>query len=78
VACKECERLSREEIDLTRRAAHADARLQQFSPEPPFGDVVLNELRAIEQKVEETRAGLLRAKSERIAHMKAHSMTMSN
>ena len=74
--CQECERLSRVEIELTRGAAQADARLQQFCPEAPFGAAVLTELRGFERKVEEARACLLRSRAERKAHVDTHALTI--
>jgi hypothetical protein len=71
--CLECDRLLQVEIDLTRRAAHADDRLHRFSPEPPFNAEVVTELRAIEQTVEEARAKLLQIRSERAAHSNTRS-----
>jgi hypothetical protein len=37
MSCEECERLSRAEIEATRQAANAEADLQAYYPEPPFG-----------------------------------------
>jgi hypothetical protein len=76
VPCQECDRLSRDEIDLTRRASEAETRLQRFSPEPPFGEAAVNEFRACEQGAEESRAALLRARDERLAHTSTHSLTI--
>ena len=74
--CQECDRLSRHEIDLTRRASEAETRLEHFCPEPPFDEAVVNEFRAREQSAEESRASLLRARGERVAHAGTHSLTI--
>ena len=76
VPCEECDRLSRNEIALTHRASEAETRLQLFSPEPPFGEAAVQEFRACERRAEESRASLLRAREERLAHTSTHVMTI--
>ena len=76
VPCQECERLLRHEIDLTRRASEAETRLEDFCPEPPFGEAVVNAFRACEQRAEESRTSLLRARGERVAHAGTHLLTL--
>lgn len=77
VACNECERLTRVEIESTRRAADAQSRLQAFYPEPPFGEAAANELHGYQDEVEKARASLDKAMRERAAHGETHLMTLS-
>jgi hypothetical protein len=74
--CVECDRLSRQEIELTRRASEAEARLHDFCPEPPFSDALREEFRARERGAEESRTCLLRARGERVAHTSTHTLTI--
>jgi hypothetical protein len=74
--CVECDRLSRQEINLTRLASEAEARLHDFSPEPPFSDAVREDFRARERGAEESRTSLLRARDERVAHTSTHALTI--
>jgi hypothetical protein len=78
VPCYECDRLSRVEIDLTRRAADAERRLHEFVPEPPFGDAVVKEFHACEVGAEQSRASLLRARDERVAHTSTHALSFGS
>ena len=78
MACQECERLSREEIEWTRHVSETEARLQRFSPEPPFDEAVVNEFRACEKGAEESRASLSRARAQRAEHTSKHSLTIQN
>jgi len=77
VACTECDRLSKREIECRRLADVAQLHLQAFSPEPPFGEATIRELRALEQSIEKCRASFDTAHRERIAHLETHALTMS-
>ncbi len=76
MACKECERLSRAEIEATRRAVAAEIQLQSFYPEPPFGETAANQLKSFQRAFEESRATVDEARTERVAHMQTHAMTI--
>jgi hypothetical protein len=78
MSCEECERLSRAEIEATRRAADAEADLQAYYPEPPFGEVAVNELKRCQRALEESRAAVDLTRTRRTAHAKIHSLTISN
>ncbi len=77
MACAECDRLDKMEIDCGRRADAAQSRLYAFTPEPPYGEAARNELRSCEVAAETTRAFLEKAKRERTAHQETHALTMS-
>ena len=77
MACGECERLDKVEIECARRASSAQSLLQSFSPEPPFGETAANQLRMFENAAEQSRASLDRAKRERALHDESHAMTLS-
>ncbi len=76
MACSECERLSKAEIEWTRRAEIALARLKAFSPKPPFGEAAANELRGFEHAIEACRAALETTRLQRIAHRETHALTI--
>lgn len=76
VSCEECDRLTLEEMNLTRSAADADVRLQEFSPEPPFGEDARREFRDREVRAEDARAALLRVRKERVAHGNSHWLSV--
>ena len=78
VSCKECERLSRAEIEATRQAADAEADLQAYYPEPPFGEVASEELKRCQRTLEESRAAVNLTRTRRTAHARTHSLTISN
>ena len=78
MSCEECERLSKAEIEATRRAADAEAGLQAYYPAPPFGKVAVNELKRCQHALEESRAAVDLARTTRTAHAKLHSLTISN
>ena len=78
MSCEECERLSRAEIEATRRAADAEAHLQAYYPEPPFGKVAVDELKRRQRALEESRAAVDLSRTRRTAHESIHSLTISN
>jgi len=78
MACVECERLDKVEIECERRAGAAQSRLQSFHPEPPFGEATSNQLRSLEHASETSRASLANAKRERTQHRETHAMTFSS
>jgi hypothetical protein len=78
MSCEECERLSRAEIEATRRAADAEADLRAYYPGPPFGEVAVNELKRCQRTLEESRAAVDLTRTRRTAHAKIHSLTISN
>jgi hypothetical protein len=78
MSCEECERLSRAEIEATRLAAVAEADLQTYYPEPPFGEVAAEELKLCQRALEETRAAVNLTRTRRTAHARTHSLTISN
>ncbi len=78
MSCEECERLSRAELQAARLAADADADLQAYYPEPPFGEVAVNELKRCQHALEESRAAVDLTRTRRTAHAKIHWLTISN
>ena len=78
MSCEECERLSRAEIEATRQAADAEADLQAYYPEPPFGEVAAEELKRCQRALEESRAAVNLTRTRRTAHARIHSLTISN
>ena len=74
--CEECERLSWAEIEATRQAAAADANLQAYYPQPPFGAVAAEELMRYQRATEESRAIVHLARSRRTEHAKLHLLTI--
>jgi hypothetical protein len=76
MACSECSRLEKAEIDCARLASDASSLLESFSPEPPFGEVAANQLHSFELGLELSRASLEKAKRERLEHMETHKLTM--
>jgi hypothetical protein len=74
--CKECEQLSWAEIDATRRLATAEANLQAFYHQPPYGAVAAQELMRCQRAAEELRATLNLARNKRTEHAKTHLLTM--
>jgi hypothetical protein len=78
MACVECDRLSRAEIEATRRADAAESRLQKFHPEPPFGETAAKELKRYLRGSEDSREAVTRARSIRIAHAESHSLTIAH
>ena len=78
MSCEECERLSRAEIEATRQAAEAEADLQAYYPESPFGEVAAEELRRCQRALEESRAAVNLTRTRRTAHEKTHLLTISN
>ena len=76
MSCKECERLSWAEIQATRQAAAAEADLQAFYPQAPFGAIAAEELRRCQRATEESRATVELARSRRVEHAKTHLLTM--
>jgi hypothetical protein len=78
MSCKECERLSWAEIEATRRAAAAEADLQAYYPQPPFGAMAAEELMRCQRAREESRATVHRARSKRTEHAKTHLLTMQD
>jgi hypothetical protein len=75
VACVECDRLNKVEIECLRGVDSAQSRLHSFLPEPPFGEASANELRLCENAAEKARASLDSAKRECAAHRGTHLMT---
>ena len=78
MSCEECERLSRAEIKATHQAADAEADLQAYYPEPPFGEVAAKELKRCQRALEESRVAVDLTRSKRAAHARTHSFTISN
>ncbi len=76
--CEECDRLSRAEIEATRSAVAAESRLQNFFPEPPFGESAAKELKRCQRASEDSREAVNVARGQRVAHAESHSMTMSH
>jgi hypothetical protein len=74
--CEECERLSWAEIQATRQAAAAEADLQAYYPQPPYGAVAAEELMRCQLAREESRATVDLAQSRRAAHAKTHLLTI--
>jgi hypothetical protein len=77
MACAECERLDKVEIECVRRVDTAQSHLHSFFPEPPFGEAAANQLRSYEHAAEKSRASLDNAKRERTVHRETHAMTLS-
>jgi hypothetical protein len=77
VACAECQRLDKIEIDCQRHVDTTQSRLHSFSPETPFGEAAAIELRLYEHAAEKSRASLDTAKRQRTQHRQTHSMTVS-
>ena len=75
---EECERLSRAEIEATCQVADAEADLQAYYPEPPFGEVAADELKRCQRALEESRAAVNMTRTRRAAHARTHSLTISN
>jgi hypothetical protein len=78
MSCEECERLSRAEIEATRQVADAEADLQAYYPEPPFGELAAEELKRCQRNLEESRAAVHLTRAKRTAHARIHSLTISN
>lgn len=78
MSCKECERLSWAEIEATRQAAAAEADLQAYYPQAPFGAVAVEELMRCQRATEESRARVDLARSRRTEHAKTHLLTIRN
>jgi hypothetical protein len=76
MSCDECDQLSRAEIDVTRRLAAAEANLQAFLPQEPYGAVAVAELTRFQRAAEELRATAALARSKREEHAKTHLLTM--
>ena len=78
VKCEECERLSRAEMEATRKSADAAAGLQAYYPEAPFGEVAAEELKRCQRTLEESQAVVNLTRIRRTAHAKTHLLTISN
>ena len=78
MSCEECERLSRAEIEATRQAADAEADLQAYYPDSPFGEGAAQELKRCQRALEESRAAVNLIRTRRTAHARIHSLTISN
>ena len=76
MSCEECERLSWAEIEATRQAAAAEADLQAYYPQPPFGAVAAEELMRCQRATEESRATVHLARSRRTEHARIHLLTI--
>jgi hypothetical protein len=76
MSCKECEELSWAEIEATRRLAAAEADLQAYFPQAPFGAVAAGELMRFQRAAEEWRATASLARNKRAEHAKTHLLTM--
>ena len=76
MACLECQRLDKIEIECLRHVDAMQSRLHSFLPEPPFGEAATSELRLYEHAAETSRASLAVAKSQRTQHRETHSMTV--
>ena len=74
--CEECERLSWAEIEATRQAAAAEANLQAYYPQPPFGAIAAEELTRYQRATEESRATVQLARSRRSEHARIHLLTI--
>ena len=77
MACIECQRLDKIEIECVRHVDATQSRLNSFFPEPPSGEVASTELRLCEHAAEEARASLDIAKRQRAEHLETHMMTVS-
>ena len=78
MSCEKCELLSRAETAATLQAADAEARLQAYHPEPPFGKVAAEELKRCQRALEESRAAVNLIRTRRTEHAGTHSLTISN
>jgi hypothetical protein len=78
MSCEECERLSRAEIEATRQAADAEADLQEYYPDSPFGEVAAQELKRCQRALEESRGAVNLTRTRRTEHARTHSLTISN
>jgi hypothetical protein len=76
--CAECDRLSRAEVEATRSAVAAESRLQDFFPEPPFGEIAAKELKRCQRASEDSRESVNLARSIRVAHAQSHSLTIAH
>ena len=76
MSCKECEELSWAEIEATRRLAAAEADLQAYYPQAPFGAVAAEELMRCQRATEESRATVQLARNRRSEHARVHLLTM--
>ena len=77
MACAECDRLSKLEVECTRRAEISQELLNSFVPQPPYGSDASTEFRRYEQAAEESRASMDKARRERVAHFESHALTLS-
>jgi hypothetical protein len=78
MGCAECDRLSRAEVEATRNAVAAESRLQDFYPEPPFGETAAKELKRCQHALEDSREAVDLARSIRVAHAQSHSLTIAH
>ncbi len=76
MACIECQRLDKIELECVREVDATQSRLHSFFPEPPFGEAAATELRLYEHAAEKS-ASLDTAKRQRTEHRETHSMTVS-
>ena len=76
--CAECDRLSRAEVEATRIAVAAESRLQDYYPEPPFGETAAKELKLCQRASEASREAVNLARSIRVAHAQSHSLTIAH
>ncbi len=76
MSCEECKRLSWAEIEATRHAAAAEANLQAYYPQPPFGAVAAEELMRCQRATEESRATVQLARNRRSEHARIHLLTI--
>jgi hypothetical protein len=76
VPCVECDRLSKLEIECTRRAENAYGHLRSFVPEPPYGAAAAAAFQHCEQAAENCRASVEEARRKRVAHGQTHALTV--
>ena len=72
------DRLSGADIEATQRADAAESRLQNFHPEPPFGETAAKELKRYLRGSEDSREAVTLARIIRIAHAESHSLTIAH
>lgn len=75
--CVECDRLSKAEIEATRRAAAAQSSLDDYSPAPPYGEAAVREFGRFQREYEESRELVQSTRANREAHSQTHSLTLS-
>ena len=75
--CAECDRLSKAEIEATRRAAAAQSALDDYSPAPPYGEAAVREFGRFQREFEESRELVQSTRARREAHSQTHALTLT-